>query len=230
MRILVVEDDRSLAEAIVETLVDERYAVDHAPTGGEASELMAVNAYDLVVLDWSIPPPTGIELLRAWRAAGDPTPVLMLTGRAEVEDRVGGLDTGADDYLTKPFRFAELLARVRSLLRRRARPLQTSLQAGDVEMDRAAKRVTVGGEPVELSAKEFALLEYLLSRRGEVVSRTDISEHVWDDSFDSFSNVIDVTVYRLRRKIDGDRAERLIHTVRGAGYVLRGERAKEEGG
>ena len=227
MRILVVEDDPTLAGAVVETLEDEHYAVDWATTGGQASELKAVNDYDLVVLDWSIPPPTGIELLRAWRADGDSTPVLMLTGRTEVEE---GLDTGADDYLTKPFRFAELLARVRSLLRRRARPLQTCLGAGDLVMDRAAMRVTVGGERVELSAKEFALLEYLLSRKGEVVSRTDISEHVWDDSFDFLSNVIDVTVFRLRRKIDGDCAERLIHTVRGAGYLLREERGTEERG
>jgi DNA-binding response OmpR family regulator len=223
MRILVVEDDRPIAEAIVETLRDERYAVDLAATGEEASEMVAVNDYDLVVLDWSIPPPTGIELLREWRSQGLELPVLMLTGHTDVEDRVGGLDTGADDYLTKPFRFAELLARVRSLLRRRARPLDPPLAVADVVVDRARLEVEVAGEPIELTPKEFALLEYLIRRRGEVVSRTDLAEHVWDGSFDSLSNVIDVTVFRLRQKLDAGRDRKLIHTVKGAGYVLREE-------
>jgi DNA-binding response OmpR family regulator len=223
MRILVVEDDRPIAEAIVETLRDERYAVDLAATGEEASEMVAVNDYDLVVLDWSIPPPTGIELLREWRSQGLELPVLMLTGHTDVEDRVGGLDTGADDYLTKPFRFAELLARVRSLLRRRARPLDPPLAVADVVVDRARLEVEVVGEPIELTPKEFALLEYLIRRRGEVVSRTDLAEHVWDGSFDSLSNVIDVTVFRLRQKLDAGRDRKLIHTVKGAGYVLREE-------
>jgi DNA-binding response OmpR family regulator len=223
MRILVVEDDRPIAEAIVETLRDERYAVDLAATGEEASEMVAVNDYDLVVLDWSIPPPTGIELLREWRSQGLELPVLMLTGHTDVEDRVGGLDTGADDYLTKPFRFAELLARVRSLLRRRARPLDPPLAVADVVVDRARLEVEVASEPVELTPKEFALLEYLIRRRGEVVSRTDLAEHVWDGSFDSLSNVIDVTVFRLRQKLDAGRDRKLIHTVKGAGYVLREE-------
>jgi DNA-binding response OmpR family regulator len=223
MRILVVEDDRPIAEAIVETLRDERYAVDLAATGEEASEMVAVNDYDLVVLDWSIPPPTGIELLREWRSQGLELPVLMLTGHTDVEDRVGGLDTGADDYLTKPFRFAEPLARVRSLLRRRARPLDPPLAVADVVVDRARLEVEVAGEPVELTPKEFALLEYLIRRRGEVVSRTDLAEHVWDGSFDSLSNVIDVTVFRLRQKLDAGRDRKLIHTVKGAGYVLREE-------
>jgi DNA-binding response OmpR family regulator len=223
MRILVVEDDRPIAEAIVETLRDERYAVDLAATGEEASEMVAVNDYDLVVLDWSIPPPTGIELLREWRSQGLELPVLMLTGHTDVEDRVGGLDTGADDYLTKPFRFAELLARVRSLLRRRARPLDPPLAVADVVVDRARLDVEVAGEPMELTPTEFALLEYLIRRRGEVVSRTDLAEHVWDGSFDSLSNVIDVTVFRLRQKLDAGRDRKLIHTVKGAGYVLREE-------
>jgi DNA-binding response OmpR family regulator len=223
MRILVVEDDRPIAEAIVETLRDERYAVDLAATGEEASEMVAVNDYDLVVLDWSIPPPTGIELLREWRSQGLELPVLMLTGHTDVEDRVGGLDTGADDYLTQPFRFAELLARVRSLLRRRARPLDPPLAVADVVVDRARLEVEVAGEPIELTPKEFALLEYLIRRRGEVVSRTDLAEHVWDGSFDSLSNVIDVTVFRLRQKLDAGRDRKLIHTVKGAGYVLREE-------
>ncbi len=228
MRLLLVEDESVLAEAVIEVLRGESYAVDHAPSGELAAELMAINAYDAVLLDWTIPPPSGLELLRGWRAEGIATPVLMLTGRSAVDDRVGGLDTGADDYLTKPFSMAELLARTRSLLRRRPLALQTELAADDVRMNRTAHSVTVGGGSVELSPKEFALLEYLLRRRDEVVTRTEIAEHVWDDSFDSLSNVIDVTVHRLRRKIDGDRADRLLHTVKGVGYILRS--ARQEGG
>ncbi|HZF09628.1 MAG TPA: response regulator transcription factor [Thermoanaerobaculia bacterium] len=225
MRILVVEDEAVLADALAEGLRDESYAVDVAGRGTEADELMEVNDYDLVILDWTIPAPSGIELLRKWRGDGDDTPVLMLTGRAGVADRVGGLDTGADDYLTKPFAFDELLARARSLLRRRARPLVPALSAGDLEMDRSAHRVRVAGESVDLAPKEFAVLEYLLTHKGQVVSKTALSEHVWDDSFDAMSNVVDVTVYRLRRKIDGDRQEKLLQTLKGVGYMLRDERA-----
>lgn len=225
MRILLVEDEELLAEAVAEALRTESYAVDVAPDGPAASELMAVNEYDAVVLDWTIPPPTGLELLRQWRAEAIATPVLMLTGRSDVDDRIGGLDSGADDYLTKPFSMAELLARTRSLLRRREKELKAELAAGDLVMDRAAREVTVAGQGVELSPKEFALLEYLLHRVGDVVTRTEIAEHVWDDSFDSFSNVIDVTVHRLRKKIDADRPDRLLHTVKGVGYVLKASRA-----
>jgi DNA-binding response OmpR family regulator len=224
MRILVVEDEEVLADALAEGLRDESYAVDLASRGAEADELMAVNAYDLVILDWTIPAPSGIDLLRKWRLAGNDTPVLMLTGRAGVADRIGGLDTGADDYLTKPFDFDELLARARSLLRRRARPLVASLTAGDLEMDRSAHVVRVAGETIDLAPKEFAVLEYFLIHKGEVVSRAELSEHVWDDSFDSMSNVVDVTVYRLRKKIDGDRERKLVHTAKGAGYLLRDQR------
>lgn len=188
---------------------------------------MHVNTYDLVVLDWTIPPPTGIELLREWRGEGDATPVLMLTGRSEIEHRVDGLDTGADDYLTKPFSFVEFLARIRSLLRRPQRNLGTTLRAGDLELDRASRQVLLASDSIELSPKEFGVLEYLLRRKDEVVTRTELTEHVWDETFDSVSNVIDVTVYRLRKKIDRDpRAGKLIHTVKGVGYILRGERAR----
>ncbi|HYX25707.1 MAG TPA: response regulator transcription factor [Thermoanaerobaculia bacterium] len=225
MRILVVEDEVSLAEAVAEVLRDEAYAVDLASCGTEADELMAVNDYDLVILDWTIPAPSGIELLRQWRREGNHTPVLMLTGRAGVADRVGGLDTGADDYLTKPFAFDELLARARSLLRRRARPLVPPLAAGDLEMDRSGHVVRVAGEAVDLSPREFAVLEYLLTRKGQVVSRSELSEHAWDDSFDAMSNVVDVVVYRLRRKIDGGREHKLLHTLKGVGYMLRDQRA-----
>jgi DNA-binding response OmpR family regulator len=224
LRILVVEDEEVLAQALVEVLEGELYAVDHAADGESASELAAVNEYDLVVLDWTIPPPTGIELLRAWRREGRGMPVLMLTARAAVHDKVDGLDTGADDFLTKPFSLPEFLARVRSLLRRRAKPLQAALSAGDVAMDRAAHRVTVDGRELELSPKEFALLEYFLLHRDRAISRTELAEHVWDDSFDSLANVIDVTVHRLRKKIDGERGERLLHTLKGVGYVLKSQR------
>lgn len=224
MRILVVEDEEVLAQALIEVLQGEFYAVDHAADGETASELAEVNEYDLVVLDWTIPPPTGIELLQSWRRSGRDMPVLMLTGRAAVHDKVSGLDTGADDFLTKPFSLAEFLARVRSLLRRRAKPLQPALSAEGLEMDRASRRVTVDGEELELSPKEFALLEYLLVRRDQAVSRSELAEHVWDDSFDSLANVIDVTVHRLRKKIDGDRSDRLLHTLKGVGYVLKSRR------
>ncbi len=223
MRILVVEDEESLAEVLVEALEDESYAVDLATDGTTADELAAYNDYDLVVLDWTIPAPTGIELLRAWRSQGLQMPVLMLTGRKGVDDRVDGLDTGADDYLTKPFSFPELLARVRSLLRRGAKSLRT-LKAGDVELERASRSVTVAGEPLALPPKEFGILEYLLSRVDETVTRTQLSEHVWDDSFDAMSNTIDVLVYRLRKKLDGGRNKKLLHTVKGVGYVLRSRR------
>lgn len=220
----MVEDEEVLAQALAEALEGEFYAVDLAPDGQTASERADVNEYDLIVLDWTIPPPTGIELLRGWRGQGKDTPVLMLTARSGIDDRVDGLDTGADDFLVKPFSLAELLARVRSLLRRRAKPLQATLSAGDLEMDRAARRVTVAGRPLDLSPKEFALLEYLLSRQEEVVTRAEISEHVWDDTFDSLGNVIDVTIHRLRKKIDGKNGVKLLHTLKGVGYVLRNER------
>ena len=158
----MVEDERELAAVIVEALEDESYAVDLALTGSEADELMSLNPYDLVVLDWTIPAPTGIELLRSWRTAGREMPVLMLTGRREVGDRVDGLDTGADDYLTKPFSFDELLARIRSLLRRRGKSLQ-ALTAGDLVLERASRKVTVAGVAIDLAPKEFGILEYLLS-------------------------------------------------------------------
>ncbi len=223
MRILLVEDEASLANALQEALIDERYAVDLAPDGSTAEELMAVNDYDLVILDWTIPAPTGIDLLHAWRREGIETPVMMLTGRQQVEDRVDGLDSGADDYLTKPFSIVELLARVRSLLRRRGKSLQ-QLSTDDLCLERASRRVTVAGQEISLAPKEFGILEYLLSRSDELVSRTELAEHVWDDAFDAMSNVIDVLIYRLRKKIDGGREAKLLHTIKGAGYMLKSRR------
>ena len=223
MRILLVEDDDGLAEAVVEALEDDYYAVDRVADGGEADERITSEPYDLVLLDWSIPPPSGLELLQRWRERGIDTPVLMLTGRGRLEDRVSGLDRGADDYLTKPFAIAELLARTRSLLRRQAKTLQV-LRAGDLAMDRAARRVTLDGEEVRFTPKEFGVLEYLLGRRDQAVSRQDLAEHAWDHTFDPASNTLDVIVYRIRKKIDGDRQLKLMHTVSGVGYLLASKR------
>jgi len=219
VKILLVEDDAGLAEPLAEALADEAYAVDTAATGAEADELAAVHDYDLVILDWGIPAPSGLELLRGWRARGLDVPVLMLTGRGGLDDRVSGLDGGADDYLTKPFALGELLARVRSLLRRRLKEVAT-LAAGDIAMDRAAHAVTLAGSPVALSPKEFGVLEYLLTQVDRAVSREELAEHVWDRGFDPASNTLDVIVYRVRKKIDGGRSERLLHTVPGVGYLL----------
>jgi DNA-binding response OmpR family regulator len=209
---------------ICEVLTDACYAVDPATDGETADELMDFNTYDLVVLDWNIPSPSGIELLSKWRGEGRTLPILMLTGREKVADVVGGLDSGADDYLTKPFSFVVMLARVRSLLRRRELPLEMTLTAGDVKLDRSRHQVTVDGKLVVLSPKEFGVLEYLLRRKDEVVTRTAVEEHAWDEASDPMANVVDVTIHRLRKKIDGGRDDRLIHTVRGVGYVLRSER------
>jgi DNA-binding response OmpR family regulator len=225
MRILVVEDEDLLADGTVEALRMETYAVDLARTGESANEFMYMNTYDLVILDWTIPAPTGIDLLLGWRAAGNTTPVLMLTGHDAIEDRILGLDSGADDYLLKPVILAELLARVRCQLRRRNKPLQVALTVGDLVMDRARKEVKVQGKQVQVSPKEFSLLEYLMNHPDEVVTRTELIEHVWDDSFDSMSNPVDVIIYRLRKKIDGNRQHRLLHTRKSQGYVLASERA-----
>lgn len=224
MRILVVEDDPRMSELTCEVLIDACYAVDPATDGTTADELMSINEYDLVVLDWGIPGTSGIELLRKWRAEGQTMPILMLTARNAVEDKAGGLDTGADDYLTKPFSFVEMLARVRSLLRRRELPMQLILEAGDLRLVRSRHQVTVSGRPVTLTPKEFAVLEYMLRRKDEVLTRTDIEEHAWDEASDPMANVVDVTIHRLRKKIDGGREGKLIHTVRGVGYVLQSER------
>jgi DNA-binding response OmpR family regulator len=227
MRILVVEDNEEMADALVEALDLECYAVDLARDGETARRLKEAHEYDLVVMDWSIPPPTGVELLRMWRRAGDGTPVLMLTGKGQVRDRVSALDIGADDYLTKPFAFAEFLARVRSLMRRRERVLQPELRAGDLRMDRATHEVTVAGEPLQIPPKEFALLEYLLTRKDRVVRRGELVAHVWSGDSESVSNVIDVLIHRLRKKIDGEREGRLLHTIIGVGYLLKSERTSD---
>ena len=223
MKILLVEDTEDLAEVVVELLESQYYAVDHVGNGLEADELMGVNDYDLVILDWGIPGVSGLELLQRWRRAKISTPVLMLTARGTLEDKISGFDTGADDYLTKPFSYEELLARARALMRRRQLALP-ALEAGDVIMDRPGRRVTVGDDEIRLPPKEFAILECLMVRSGEVVSRTELAEHAWDDTFDAMSNVVDVSIYRLRRKIDGGRKGKLLETLKGVGYRLRKER------
>jgi heavy metal response regulator len=220
MRILVVEDERKVARFIERGLKEERFAVDVAADGEEGLFRAQSNDYDLIVLDVLLPKKNGFQVLRELRAGKCGTRVLMLTARDSVQDRVQGLESGADDYLVKPFAFAEFLARVRALLRRGAGDDPVTLRALDLILDLKSRKVSRGGKPVTLSAKEFAVLEYLLRHPNEVVTRTQLAEHVWDENFDSFSNVIDVTVYHLREKVDRDFQPALLHTVRGMGYML----------
>jgi two-component system, OmpR family, copper resistance phosphate regulon response regulator CusR len=206
-------------------LREEAYAVDVAADGERALELAFVNDYDLVVLDVMLPRKGGFEVCRELRAAGSAVPVLMLTARDAVEDRVAGLDSGADDYLPKPFDFEELLARVRALLRRRPALYPEVINVADLSIDTRARRARRHGRDVELTAKEYALLEYLARRAGEVVGRADIAEHVWDETHDPFSKVIEVFIQRLRRKVDEGHDLKLIRTRRGEGYTLTAKEA-----
>ena len=228
MRILLVEDEPSAAGMLAKGLREEAYAVDVAGDGERALELAFVNDYDLVILDVMLPGRDGFKVCRELRSTGAAVPVLMLTARDAVEDRIAGLDTGADDYLTKPFDFDELLARVRALLRRKPTLLPAVISVADLAVDTRARRVSRAGKEVELTAKEYALLEYLARRAGEVVSRADIAEHVWDESYDPFSKVIEVFIQRLRRKLDGGRPLNLIRTRRGEGYMLAAEGAGDD--
>lgn len=224
MRILVVEDERKVASFIRQGLEEEGHAVEVAGDGEEALELaLGGPPYDLIVLDLMLPRRDGFGVLRTLRGRGVATPVLVLTARDSVADKVAGLDLGADDYLTKPFAFEELLARVRALLRRGAERRLAPLRLADLALDPTTRTVTRGARRLELTTREHALLEYLLRNAGRVVTRPMIAEHVWGLDFDSESNVIDVYVGYLRRKIDGPGERRLLHTVRGAGYVLKAE-------
>lgn len=209
-----------MAEALVKGLREQGYAVDLAADGEAALELAEINRYDAIVLDILLPKRDGFSVCGALRRQGLSVPVLMLTARDSVEDRVTGLDAGADDYLTKPFAFKELLARLRALMRRprEARPPQ--LHLADLVVDTASRQVTRRNRPIRLTAKEYALLEFLMTHAGEIVTREQISEHVWDESYDPFSNLIEVYIQRLRRKIDLGSEPRLIHTCRGSGYML----------
>ena len=221
MRLLLVEDERATARMLAKGLREHAYAVDLAHDGEEAWRRLADAPYDVVVLDVMLPRRSGLDVCRALRASGRSEPVLMLTARDGVDARIQGLDTGADDYLTKPFDFGELLARVRALVRRRALPVAPErLALGPLTIDMATRELFVNGTLVTLTAREFALLEYLTRRHGEVVSRHDIALHVWDDRYDPLSNVIDVIVQRLRRKIDTPGEPSLIRARRGEGYQL----------
>jgi DNA-binding response OmpR family regulator len=212
-----------VARFIQQALEEEHYAVDVAHDGDEGEKLAGTQDYDLLVLDVMLPGLSGIEITRALREKKRTTPILMLTAKAGTEDKVAGLDSGADDYLTKPFAVAELLARVRSLLRRGMKEKSTLMTVGDLELDTVTHRAKRAGKPIELTAKEYALLEFLMRNRDRVLSRTIISEHIWDYSFDTGTNLIDVYVNHLRNKIDAGEGRKLIHTVRGVGYVMREE-------
>ena len=222
MRILVVEDEAKMAALLKRGLAEENYAVDVAATALDAVWLGTESAYDAIILDVTLPDGNGFEVLRRLRQAGRWAPVLMLTAKDRIADRVAGLDSGADDYLTKPFSFDELLARVRALLRRGGEARPAILSAGTVTLDPATRQVTVEGRLVDLTAREYTLLEYLLRHAGMVLSRTRIREHVWDEAFDGDSNIVDVYIRYLREKIDRAFGIELIETVRGAGYRIKG--------
>jgi DNA-binding response OmpR family regulator len=225
MRILVIEDEEKLADTLRRGLSEQGYAVDTAGDGEEGLTLALTETYALVVLDLMLPRLDGYTVCRRLRAAGRQVPVLMLTARDAVDDRVEGLDAGADDYLVKPFAFHELLARIRALRRRNGQAQDSVLRARDLELNTATREVQRGGRPIELTTKEYAILEYFLRNPNRVLDRGQIAEHVWDYDLASMSNVIDVYIGYLRRKLGDDQEPRLIHTVRGAGYQLRVPRA-----
>ncbi len=220
MRILLVEDNRRLNTSLRQSLVEDGYAVDSAFDGQEGEELAALAPYDVIVLDIMLPVKDGLEVCRSLRQQRVNTPILMLTARDTIDDRVHGLDSGADDYLVKPFAISELRARLRALLRRDANNKSGHLRVGDLVLDPATHVVTRRGQAISLTAKEFALLEYLMRNPGRVISREMIENHVWDYDFVSGSNVVDVYIRRLRRKIDDPFDVKLFETVRGAGYCL----------
>ncbi len=223
MRVLVVEDHPPMAEVLEQRLREEGFAVDLAATGEDGLWLATENDYDAIVLDLVLPDVDGFEVCRRIRDRGRWAPVLMLTARDAVRDRVSGLDAGADDYLTKPFSFSELLARLRALVRREPGPRPAVLRAGDLSLDPASREVRRGDARIDLTPKEFALLEYLMRHAGEVVTRPRLIEHVWDFAFDGDSNVVDVFIHLLREKIDRPFGRRSLETVRGVGYRLRSE-------
>ncbi|MDD4074730.1 MAG: response regulator transcription factor [Eubacteriales bacterium] len=223
MRILVVEDEPSLNALLANKLRKERYSVDACLTGTDAQDYLACAEYDVIVLDVMLPGVSGLEILRALRSRGDKTPVLLLTAKDGVQDRVAGLDCGADDYLVKPFSFDELLARLRVILRRSAGNVDDVFTLADLKVDCRAHTVSRAGVPIALSSKEFSILEYMIRNRGAVLSRERISNHIWNYEYEGGSNVVDVYIRYLRRKLDDGFSPKLIHTVRGTGYVLREE-------
>ncbi len=218
MRVLVVEDEQKINRAVCQALREESYAVDAAYDGEDGEQLSEINDYDLIILDIMLPKKDGLRVCADIRRRGDATPILLLTAKDAPEDRIQGLDSGADDYLVKPFHMGELMARVRALLRRDSTAKSTRLQVDDLVLDTSSHRVTRDDAPIELTSKEYAILEYFMRHPNQVLTRTMISEHVWDDEFDSFSNIIDVYIRRLRRKIDDPSPTKLLHTIRGSGY------------
>ena len=221
MRILVIEDEVKIAQFIKRGLKEEGYAVDVANDGEEGHFLLSSNEYDAIILDLMLPKIDGLTLCRTLRKEGNQTPIVMLTAKDTVKDKVKGLDSGADDYLPKPFAFEELLARLRVLLRKKDSRVQTQLKVGDLSLDLLTHKVTRADREIDLTVKEYALLEYLMRNAGNIVTRTMISEHVWDINFDTFTNVIDVYINYLRNKIDSGFPDKMIHTVRGKGYLLK---------
>ncbi len=220
MRLLLIEDEEKVARFIVKGLVAERFAVDVASAGDKGLELARTYSYDLIILDLMLPGLSGTEVLRLVRQQNEHVPVLVLTARDAVSDKVRHFEIGADDYLTKPFAFAELLARVKALLRRGAVNRANTLRIADLEIDRLTQQVRRGGQRIELTGKEYALLEYMMTSAGRALSRTMIIEHVWDQSFDGATNIVDVYVRHLRNKIDEPFERKLIRTVRGVGYTI----------
>ena len=221
MRLLVIEDEQKVANFIKQGLEEEGYAVDHAADGASGLQMALERLHDVIVLDVLLPKLDGLGVLQQLRQENVPTPVLLLTVRATIEDKVLGLDAGADDYLTKPFAFEEFVARVRALLRRRAETAPPVLQVADLALDPARRVVSRGDQKIDLTPREFALLDYFMRNPGRVLTRTMIANRVWDYSFDAATNVIDVYVNYLRKKIDAGHAIKLIHTVRGVGYVMK---------
>lgn len=220
MRILVVDDEPEVQDLLVRVLRDAHWAPDAVATGADALQALASAEYDLAILDVGLPDIDGFEVCRRMRASGNRTPVLILTARHAVNDRVRGLDAGADDYLAKPFAVSELMARLRALARRPAAALEPVLRLADLELDPATRLASRAGAALALTAREFALLEYLLRNPRRVLTRAQILDHVWDDNFDPVANAVDVLMGRVRRKVDREGCVPLVHTVRGAGYVL----------
>jgi len=221
MKILLIEDERKIASFIERGLKEEHFIVDVTYDGENGSYMAQVNDYDLVILDIMLPGKDGVRVCTELRKKKIDTPILMLTARDSIQDKIFGLDAGADDYVTKPFAFEELLARVRALLRRKSSRNTMNLKVADLELDQRTHRVTRAGKEIELTNKEYNLLEYLMLNANHVVTRTMLYEHVWDVHFDTFTNVVDVYINYLRNKIDKNFAKQLIHTVRGTGYIIR---------
>lgn len=220
MRILLVEDEKRLSDVLKKGLLEQGFAVDQAFDGEEGLFLAQSESYDLVILDVMLPRVSGVEVCKKLRQENINVPILMLTAKANTEDKVLGLNAGADDYLTKPFEFSELKARVNALLRRNQRQFETTIVIGDLEIDPAKHNITRGGKDVLLTPKEFSILEFMARHKGEVVTRTQIMEHTWDYNFDSLSNVVDVFIASIRKKVDGGQKVKLIHTVHGVGYSI----------